>query len=130
MWNDLAHKGILPTRALETILGGAEPPRDGLTAEEMRALLMQQPDKYSEIANDYDATSLWLARQFYLLLAAGETGDCAQLYEKMIAKIGRGDYDLTGYMVGWAANAARYALNQVADRNPALLEIKSKADET
>ena len=129
MSEDGANLGIKPTRALETILGGKEQPKEEekVTREKMLAEIMAVPDSYREAAKDYDSTTLWLAKQFYLLRKEGVDGDCYALYDAMKKKCGDLDYDFTGFMVGWANNVVRWIMELPEEENPAIVTIGGKA---
>lgn len=122
--SDGADMGVTPERALGTILGGQPQPseEEKMSPEKMRDELMKQPDDYKDIEGSYDSGAMWLAKQFLLLLEAGVEGDYNVLYDKMKEKNGEQDYGFTGFMVGWANNAARYALNRPPQPNPAFVE--------
>ena len=131
MDSDGANMGVKPARALETILGGKDQPKEEerLSSEGMRSLLLSQPDDYKDISEDYDSASLWLAKQFFLILESDFEEDYNKLYDEMKKKNGEQDYDFTGFMVGWANNAARYALNKPSHRNPAIVEIQKESND-
>ena len=123
---DGADMGVKPTRALASILGGKDQdphPDDKMTPEQMRQEILAQPDSYKDREDTYDGCAMWLAKQFLLLLEKGVVGDSSKLYDEMKKVNGEQDYDFTGFMVGWANNAARYALNKPTQSNPAILEI-------
>ena len=132
MSDDGADMGVLPNRALETIIGGKEQPtkKERLSPEQIREKLMSQPDKYEDIVGiegeGYENSTLWLAKQFLLLLEAGVNGDEDVLYQEMKKKNGEKDYDFTGFMVGYANNMARYCLGKPSQPNPAIVTINEK----
>ena len=130
-WSDGAGAGIGAARALETVLGGKEPPTeaDSMTREQMEAHIVAAPwpgGKAPEMemgADAYDLASRCIAKAFLLLMKEGVTGD---LWDEM--KAHWPDYEhavggASGFMVGWAENAARYVLGQPEKQNPALAEI-------
>ena len=126
MESDGANLGIKPERALKTILGGEKHPskEEQLDPAQMRAEILSSPDEY--FGNDgfsYDGSCMWLAKQFLLLLEAGIDGNESTLYNAMIEKCGKKDYGFTGYMVGWANNAARYAIGKPPQPNPAIMIV-------
>ena len=129
MSDDGADMGVLPNRALETIIGGKEQPtkKERLSPEQIREKLMSQPDKYEDIVGiegeGYENSTLWLAKQYLLLLLSGLEGDESFLYDEMKKKNGPKDYDFTGFMVGYANNAARYCLGKPSQPNPAIVTI-------
>ena len=122
---DGADMGVKPQRALKSILGGEDQPQkdDCLTPEEMRREIMMQPDNYKDRENTYDGCAMWLAKQFLLLLESGFEGTYSTLYDEMEKRNPHQDYDFTGFMVGWANNAARYCLKKSSQNNPAIMEI-------
>src|SRR3990167_6069709 len=130
MSQDAADLGVKPERALESILGGAEQPKEEekMTPEKMYQEIMAQPNEYKDREYTYNGCSMWLAKQFLLILEKWEeievVGSYDLLYEKMKEINGEQDYDFTGFMVGWANNAARFALNKKAHANTAILERK------
>ena len=134
MSDDGADMGVLLNRALKTILGGGEQPtkEERLTPEAMREEIMAQPDKYEGVVGfdgrGYDNTILWLAKQFLILLDEGLVGDESYLYAEMIKRNGEKDYGLTGLMVGYANNAARYCVGKLPQANPAVMLIKTRED--
>src|SRR3990167_9092602 len=109
MSDDGANMGVLPNRALDTILGKGEQPtkEERLSPIEMRKKIMRQPDKYADIKS-YEEATLWLAKQFLILLEEGVAENDYVLFEKMVERNGTRDYDFTGFMVGYANNVARY----------------------
>ena len=134
MSTDGANMGVLPNRALKTILGGAKQPeaKERLTPEKMREKIMVQLDNYDDIVgvdgvgvdgDAYENTTLWLAKQFLLLLDEGFIGNTGMLYEEMKKRNGPKNYDFTGFMVGYANNVARYCAGKSSQPNPAILEI-------
>jgi hypothetical protein len=143
---DGAHQGIGAERALETILGGKEEPREdeGMSPEQMRAYITAEP------TDGYEGAAQGLAG--YLLRAVEAhpemrdmpisseyafpdgTATSATLtvqgwndYLKECDADGYGAamdrYGPTGFQYGWAANAVRYCLNLPPAPNPALIEV-------
>jgi hypothetical protein len=127
--SDGAHEGILPTRAMHTIIGGepAPAPEEGLSAEQMRDWIKAAP----AAPENYDDCARRAAH--LILLHWKEHPEDAQtdpyeLYERIkfrnadirqqIAALG-----LTGFQWGYAVNAARRVNELPPQRNPALIEI-------
>ena len=131
MSDDGADMGVLPSRALETIIGGKGQPfqEERASPEEMRKKIMEQPDRYEDVTGakgeGYQNMTLWLAKQFLKLLEEGFSGDEHDLFLEMMKRNGEKDYDFTGFMVGYANNAARYCLGKPPQPNPAIVEIET-----
>lgn len=130
---DGADMGVLPQRALETIVGweGQPSKEERMSPEQMRDKIMAQPDRYEDIVGidgiGYENTTLWLAKQFLKLMEEGlENSNEDALYAEMEKRNGDKDYDFTGFMVGYANNVARYCLGKPSQPNPAIMEIKNK----
>lgn len=146
--SDGAHQGVGADRALRTILGGEPAPTEPekRTAEQMRAYLEQpdqQPVGYDEAArrfgravlayldahpddrdvptNDEYDDDAWRARNW-----KGKPPVTRKGLYTLVTEAGLfTDDDLTGFMVGWGVNAAKYAIGAPPGRNPALLTIDS-----
>lgn len=129
MSDDGANMGVLPNRALETIVGGKDQPKDNekLNREGMYKKIMSQPDRYEDIAGEggegYENSTLWMAKQFLKILEEGHDYNTDELYVEMEKRNGPKDYDFTGFMVGYASNVARYCLKKPSLPNPAIVEI-------
>ena len=127
--DDGANMGVLPDRALGTILGAEEQPspEERLTPRKMREKIMAQPDSFDAIIGEegegYENATLWLAKQFLKFLEEGIEGNEDDLFLRMVERNGERDYGFTGFMVGWANNAARYCLGKPSQSNPAIMEI-------
>ena len=151
--SDGAHLGVGAERALETVLGGKEQPRDDeRMSDEEFAAWIRSADK----TNEYGETARYAARLIVEFLEAhpehlttpGEAEGAFQvdgreatreevmsgaakfvrlrdgLYEVMETEgVYLGDLDLTGFMWGWAFNAARKVLGLGPVPNPAIVEI-------
>src|SRR3990167_5122407 len=93
---DGANLGIDAERSCEAVLGGKQPEKSEMrTPEQMR--------------------------QYLMLLDEGFKGD---LYDEVKKRQGGRDMDFTGFMVGWAENAARYVKGKPEKSNPAIVEIQ------
>lgn len=147
--SDGAHAGISADRALDTILGGAPAPTEdeGQTAEEMRAEIMA----LTEDPHTYGGTANWTAKLILEWLLADprraqfpienvyEHDDAGNLvfnaegglnliehgwYDRMKDDgIDLADLGLSGFMWGWAVNAARRCLELPPVANPAIINI-------
>lgn len=145
--SDGAHLGVTAGRAIDTILGGDPPPEkdEGMTPEQMRAFIESDTpaeDSYSEGSRLTAKAMLAFLDKYpqYKHLEAdnahtwGKKPDGSVDYEDYRIT-GLGLYDaaelagfdmpdgLTGFMVGWAVNAAKYAAGAPPVANPALLTI-------
>lgn len=123
-------RGYTAEQGLKAVLGGENidkmNKREGaMTSEEMRKYIMAAPDmknvSYSDEARRYaKAILIWAEKnpeKFQM-----------ELHEKYprFEEI-KGDYDLTGFMQGWAVNAVIYVLGENTHPNPAIVTItKSK----
>lgn len=146
MSNDGAHLGVGAKRALDTILGG-EPspsPEEGMDPFTMRRWLLDarwplpddtdDTDAYNECAR-YAAKLVleWLLADPKRATSPMETeydwdadpdrgAKAVGWYDQMKADgIPIGELGLSGFMWGWAANAARYCVELPPARNPAIL---------
>ena len=119
---DGANLGLDAKKSLDVVLGGEEIDSKAMrTAEEMRKDIMASTDSYDESQKDYGTAALWLAKQYLILLDADYTGD---LWDGVKAKFNNMPLDFSGFMVGWAENAARYAKGLPEKGNPAIMEIE------
>ncbi len=87
------------------------------TPEQMREYVMSVSDSYEEGQKGYGEAALWLAKQYLILLDEGFEGE---LYDEVKKRQGGRDMDFTGFMVGWAENAARYVKGKTEKSNPAI----------
>ena len=118
---DGANLGVNAEQSLKAVLGGEQPKEeDERTPQQMREYLMSAPENYEEGQKDYENAARWLARQYLILLDENFQGD---LYDEVKRRQGGRDMDFTGFMAGWAENAARYCKNLSEKPNPAILEI-------
>ena len=118
---DGANLGVNAETACKAILGGEQPKESEMrTPEQMREYIMSAPDLYEEGQKGYGEAALWLAKKYLLLLDEGIEND---LYYEVEKRQGNRDMDFTGFMVGWAENAARYVIGMPEKNNPAILEI-------
>ena len=120
---DGANLGVDAEKSCEAILGGEQPKEEDMrTPEQMREYLMSAPESYEEGQKSYGEAARWLARQYLILLDANYKGD---LYGAVKKKFGNRSMDFTGFMVGWAENAARYVKGKPEKDNPAIIEIQN-----
>ena len=118
---DGANLGVNAEKSCEAVLGGKQPTEvDKRTPEQMRKYLMSAPDSYEEGQKSYGEAARWLAKQYLILLDEDYQGG---LYGEVKRKQGGRDMDFTGFMVGWAENAARYCKNLPEKDNPAIIEL-------
>lgn len=133
MDEDGAHEGILPERALATLLGGEVPPPPTLriNADQMRAWIDGAPDE-PRTYDDYPA----LCARFILRLWASDPAavqlDARALWERLVARFPQARQTLrglSGYQMGYALNAAR-RLNELPPvPNPAILRLPAEGDD-
>jgi hypothetical protein len=118
---DGANLGVNAEKSCKAVLSGKQPKKeDKRTPQQMRKYLMSAPESYEEGQKSYGEAARWLARQYLILLDAGCKDD---LYDAVKSKFGNRDMDFTGFMVGWAENAARYVKGMTEKDNPAIIEI-------
>ena len=118
---DGANLGVDAEKSCEAVLGGEQPKEgDRRNPQQMREYLMSAPESYEEGCTSYGEAARWLARQYLILLDADYKGD---LYDEVKRKQGGRSMDFTGFMVGWAENAARYVKSMPEKANPAIMEI-------
>ena len=118
---DGANLGVDAEKSCKAILGGEQPKNSEMrTPEQMREYLMAAPESYEEGQASYGEAARWLARQYLILLDADFKDD---LWDEVKRKQGNRDMDFTGFMVGWAENAARYCKNLPEKDNPAIITI-------
>ena len=121
---DGADLGVDAEKSVAAVLGGKQPEQQDMrTPEQMRSYLMSAPDKYEDGQTSYGEAARWLARQYLILLDEGFDGESMDLYKEVKRRQGERDMDFTGFMVGWAENAARYCRNLLEKPNPAIVEI-------
>jgi hypothetical protein len=149
MGGDGAHLGVTAERAIETILGDREPPTEGegMTSQQMREWLMTLP-KLDEIETRFEKDEEGFG-PFELAYARGKQLDYSEgagVAARAILEFWEAnpDFDtsidpyetiksqneglkklgLTGFMWGWAYNAARYCRDEPPQPNPAILTIE------
>lgn len=118
---DGANLGVDAEKSCEAVLGGEQPKeKDRRTPQQMREYLMSAPESYEEGQKSYGEAARWLARQYLILLDSGYKDDLWNAVEK---KFNNKDMDFTGFMIGWAENAARYVKGMSEKNNPAIVKI-------
>lgn len=123
---DGAHFGMNAYDAVNAVLGGKEPPRERLqTVEEMRDDLLSAPlPEDGDL--DYGEASRRLAGCFLRLVNEGVKAEQTELWEAYKAKWPTASTDFTGFMVGWAMNAARRCAGVPPAANPAICIFNEK----
>jgi hypothetical protein len=137
---DGAHLGLTAEASLDAVLGNARPKENsGMNPVEMRDYLMSQnqPDGYSGTAA-YCARLLleaFLTEPTLARLPGDDVWDHSDGFEnrKLVTKglwstlKERGseiaELDLTGFMWGWAVNAARFCVELEPVANPAIITV-------
>ena len=126
MQADGAYLSVSAKRAIETILGGKLSPTDEeqMTDEEFAAWIRSADSSFNDA--DYGEAARRLARYFLLLMEDEQPADMYALWDAF--KIRWPDESaqaggMSGFMVGWAFNAARKVLSMPPAPNPALVTI-------
>lgn len=118
---DGANLGVNADKSCEAVLGGEQPKKEDMkTPQQMRKYLISAPDSYEDGQKGYGEAAQWLAKQYLILLDENFQGD---LYDEVKKRQGGKSMDFTGFMVGWAENAARYCKALPEKSNPAIVEI-------
>ena len=123
---DGAHLGVTAEWALATILGGEPSPAEDerMTDGEFAEWVRSAPEDFKDA--DYSEASRRLARYFLLVLEDGFEGGTWEAWETAKERwpdVINEDCDFTGFMCGWAFNAARKVFGMPPAQNPALLTI-------
>ncbi len=126
---DGAHLGVTAVRALDTILGGEPSPtkKEGMTHEQFALWIRSASHALEDMpkGDGYSEASRWLARRYLLLLEEGsETQDAWDAFEARWPDDVHEAGGMTGFMHGWALNAALYTLKLPPTPNPALVTIE------
>lgn len=145
---DGAHEGLSARAGMELAIGGGEEPKAQWTPAEMEAHLLAPDDL--ETVDDYSEAARRCARFILLTMRAHpeiqqaptETVyDWTDFHGEGIPPIVQAGWDdllraadpegyatathgLSGFMWGWAVNAARYVLGLRRTKNPAIVEVK------
>lgn len=118
-------RGYIAEQGLRAVIGGENVNKmnrgeERLTPEQMRAYLMEAPTEKDVSYGDE-------ARRFAKALLLEAERDMASFREDSMEfslKVDRkGDYDLTGFMAGWAINSVRYVIGAPPVPNPALFTL-------
>ena len=128
MLADGAHLKVSADRALETVLGGKESPAEDerMSALEFAVWIRTAPLESDE-ARDYGEAARCYAKLYLMAFEADCKGEARDVWREAetrwpdLAKRCEGG---TGFMHGWAFNAARNVLHMPPVQNPALLEIE------
>ena len=130
MLADGAHLNVNAKRALDTILGGEESPKEDeqRTDQEFAEWIRSTPIEDSTSDADYGEASRLIAKLYLMALEEGCEGEDAWdvwlLVEERWPELAERASGGTGFMHGWAFNAARHVLGLGQVQNPALLEIE------
>lgn len=126
MSSDGAHLGVGAERALDTILGGKDQPEESerktpeQMAEHLRGATISD-------CNNYDGAARYCGKLVLEFMEANPTFE-GDLYDGLNKRVTEEDREkclseLSGFMWGWAENAARYALSKPPVPNPAIMTI-------
>ena len=125
---DGANIGVSPSRALRTIIGGeSTPPLDDQRSDsefsEYIATAPEPPFDSEDQGQNYDNCCRYIAKHFVSLLIEDPDSSLNHAYDEAKRR-GMKSVDPTGFMVGWAYNAARKILNLKEAPNPAIVDIE------
>ena len=142
--SDGAHLGISARRALGTILGGSLQPaeKERKSKEEFASWIRSAPESIDDINGEdgYSEASRWLARKYLLVMEGWFANPMYQRRSWSPQPLSMSDAAwvdfkvkwpndaeeaglMTGFMHGWAFNAARHVLDIPPVGNPALLTL-------
>jgi len=130
---DGAHLGVTAGRALDTILGGVPSPKEEeRLAHEEFALYIRSTEyvledalKKEDSENAYSEASRWLAKRFLMLLEQNcQPDDLWNTFKNKWPDDAEEAGGMTGFMHGWAKNAALYVMEMLPISNPALVTIE------
>jgi len=108
---DGAHLGIKATQALNTILGLKAPPSENerMGDREFEEWIREAPTNFEGV--NYDEACRRLAKIYLFLLEEGEKASELRLlwesFQRRFPKLAKVASEMTGFMHGWAFNAAR-----------------------
>jgi hypothetical protein len=134
MGSDGAHFGVTAGRALATILGGKSHPteEDCMTREEFAAWIYSAPlslELDAKAEDSYTEASRRLAKRYLTILEQAPAISRNIAWEVFETKW-PDDVDeaggMTGFMHGWAWNAARHSVGYGPQSNPAILTIGAR----
>ena len=129
MLADGAHLNVDADRALETILGDKpSPTKDERKSDTEFADWIRSAKSPDGEELDYGETSRYIAKLYLMAMENGCQGDegwdvWPEILERWPGEAAKVEGS-TGFMHGWAFNAARKVLNMPPAPNPALLEIE------
>lgn len=135
MLSDGAHLNIDAKRSLGVILGGEKhPDKDELGSDESFAEWIRSAPMDFGGDLSYSEASRRIANLYLQVLEDGrsskQVGDSARAWDiwrvakKRWPELASGASGASGFMHGWAFNAARHVLNMPPVQNPALLELQ------
>lgn len=129
MSQDGAHLGVAAGKALEAVLGGKQPTdEERLSQQEFAEWIRSTPFDLKDIEgeNPYTEASRWLALRYLTILEDAPAIDADTAYQVFKTKWpddAKEAGDMTGFMHGWAWNAARHTLKYNPQPNPAIITI-------
>lgn len=122
---DGAHLGVTAGRALQTILGGTPQPieKERKEQEEFAAWIQSDPHRLEDVHGDdaYTEASRWLAGRYLLILRQAPAIDRNTAWEVFKTKWANDAEEaggMTGFMHGWAWNAALHYCQGRRNRTP------------
>lgn len=128
MLADGAHLNVSAERAIDTILGGKESPGEDeqMSKEEFAEWIRAAPMNFDD-EFEYGEASRRLAKLYLTVLEDGcdaeEGHDVWFIIKERWPERAEATGDMSGFMHGWAFNAARNILALPPRQNPALLEL-------
>lgn len=135
MLADGAHLNVSARRALDTILGGKESPKEDERmsqaefAEWIRSTPTEEEDVDENLDFDYGEAARLIAKLYLRALeeavASQDSHEVWQVVQERWPKAAKRAEGGTGFMHGWAFNAARHVLKLPPVSNPALIEIET-----
>lgn len=128
--SDGAHLGVSAQRALDTIIGAAPSPEATgehlMSPPEMRAWLLAADPARAH--SSYDEAARYAGRlvlEWFLADPAHAGAGEREIYDAMkAAGAPLEELKLTGFMWGWALNAARRSVELGPVPNPAIIEVE------
>lgn len=127
MLADGAHLNVSAKRALDTILGGKESPEENerMSGAEFAEWIRSTPTEAS--GTDYGGAARLIAKLYLMALEDGcdaqDPWDVWDVVEERWPQVAERAAGGTGFMHGWAFNAARHVLDLPPVNNPALSEM-------
>jgi len=121
-WGYTAEQGLHAVLGDADLLTKINKREDAMSPETMREYVNNAPKEknvsYSDEARRFAKKVLNLADKDPVGFINHSTGLADQVASN-------GDYELTGFMYGWAVNTVRYVLGDRPIANPAIIEIRS-----